>query len=332
MDIVVKPTYACNFKCDFCAACSGKKPTAYLPIKAIVEEVEQVGSVDEIIVNGGDPLMLPPSYYESLLEELSKKGLNPVLSLTTNLYDFYLRPDRWISLFRKEQVRVCTSFQYGGGRRLANGKEYTEEMFRKVFDRYKEKTGEPVMFISVISEENEAKAMKTVELAKELGTMCRLNPLEHSGRSKNYYPLYKMYSIYLDIIDKGWQKYDMGTTSFIDCLMGKQEQCPHGRNSCLQNIRTIEATGVVHTCPSISDDIGDRMFKTQQEEQKEIVKKGFAIKPQCFNCDLFRLCNGCYKYVIDVHSAHDESKHCMGMMAMYDRIREAKAKLENSVY
>lgn len=84
MELIIKPTSRCNFNCNFCSA-------GLLKIKTITRVPSELKQVlftikpNNLIITGGDPLMMPPSYYEELL---TLGDWN--ISFTTNLKDFYL--------------------------------------------------------------------------------------------------------------------------------------------------------------------------------------------------------------------------------------------------
>ena len=88
--------------------------------------------------------------------------------MTSNLKAFYEDHDTWVPLFKNPRVGVCTSFQYGEGRMWDAATPYTEEMFRKVFDKFLSLVGYRLKFISVIGPDNESRALDHLLLAKEL--------------------------------------------------------------------------------------------------------------------------------------------------------------------
>jgi hypothetical protein len=55
--------------------------------------------------------------------------------------------------------------------------------------------------------------MESVLLAKELETTCRVNGVWPQGRSKEFYPFYKMIQFYLDVIDSGLSDYELNISS-----------------------------------------------------------------------------------------------------------------------
>ena len=80
MDLVIKPTRACNFKCSFCS--SNLIPNKKLNLD-VVKDFLLKNDVSTIIVNGGDPLMMPVSYYEELVDFINEHNMNISVSFTT---------------------------------------------------------------------------------------------------------------------------------------------------------------------------------------------------------------------------------------------------------
>ena len=88
----------------------------------------------------------------------------------------------------------------------SNDEPYSEEKFIEVETLFKEKVGYVPMFIAVISNENEQFSMKHLELAKRLGTKCKLNGVLPVGLSKEFFPRWKLLKIWLDAIDQGYRE------------------------------------------------------------------------------------------------------------------------------
>lgn len=146
--------------------------------------------------------MVKPDVYYRLLEMFDGG-----ISLTSNLKNFALKPAEWINLMRHPRIGVCTSFQYGEGRRWDENTVYDEVMFRNVMKMFRDMVGYTPMFISVIGKGNENRALDHVRLAKDLGTKCKLNGVLDLGRSDESYPLYKMIDIWLAVKKEGLEQW-----------------------------------------------------------------------------------------------------------------------------
>lgn len=331
MDLVVKINDKCNFACTFCSSNRISLTHDDLDINKIFEFVTNCNQpVQSIIVNGGDPLMVEPEYYEKLLDWLKEHSPETHVSFTTNLLGFWEEPEKWIDLFNTERenyITVCTSFQYGTGRRLKTGEIFTEDMFRKIYKLFQDTIGVNVPFISVISEENEDTALKTVELAKELETVCRLNPALKSGRTTKPYPFHKIVKIWLDVIDAGLGEYEMSCALLKQVMRGETTECPFN-SRCFETISCLSPDGTQHTCPAIADDILKGVPDCFKGNGHKVPLDYTVIDTaRCYNCSLHGLCNSCMKRIIDIKTTNTVKEHCEGMRQLSGRLM-ALAKQE----
>ena len=327
MDLVVKISDKCNFACDFCSSNMIASSHKELSLDKVTKYLEDHEQVRNIIVNGGDPLCVSPDWYYSLIEWLYKNKYETNISFTTNLWDFYLHPEKWEDLF-KNHVSVCTSFQYGIQRKLATGEVFTEEMFRKIFKMFEERIGYKLKFIAVVNSNNLAYVMDTVKLAKELGTTCRLNPALRSGRTTRPFPFHIMMLQWLTIIEKGYGEYEDNCKLLTDLWNDKDVACPFSNNCGDKEtgIRCMSPDGTVHTCPAIADDIMtgvDDAYLDNSDKQIPFADK--LLKPECPTCRNFKICNSCRKRIQDIHEMGDDwlDEHCQVMKSLIPRMEDA---------
>ena len=333
MDLIIKPTQKCNFCCDFCSSNNiDSSGNNILPLESVYSLLKQ-NNIDSLIINGGDPLMMPPKYYFDIINFIKDNNLNTKLSFTTNLWDFYINPDKWTPLFKNDRVRVATSFQYGNGRKIkpfGNKKTVTifsEEIFTKVMNLFKEKIGYVPIFISVITNDNEDKVIDTVLLAKKLKTKCKINPVVKSGRSSEYYPTWKAYQKYLEIIELGLTEYEFNATILKEVLENKNHTCPYCRN-CWQSIRAIGPNKILHSCGAYEDDYlanikqNKKTYDLINYRPKQILIDHRSLKKDCFACQLFPLCNSCFKRMNDMMEDNAIEDHCSHMKSMIQRFNK----------
>lgn len=319
MDLVIKINDRCNFRCDFCSsneiATNHKDLDIDLVKKFLIEHNPMC-----LIVNGGDPLMVDPNYYWELLKYIENNNLRTTISLTTNLWDFKLHPEKWVELFKHRLIGVCTSFQYGTERKVATGEIYTEELFRETFNLYEKLLGEKLTFIAVINKNNDDTVIKTVELAKELGTICRVNGAVRSGRTTEAYPFYKMVGHYINIIDHGLSEYEMNCKLLMASWNNKTTECPFNIN-CHNEIRCMSPDGTIHNCPSIADDIlkGTHDFFTLSNSKLPFELS--VIHGQCYTCRAYKICNSCTKRIIDIKKGIGAEKHCSEMHVYFGDLK-----------
>ena len=73
MDLIIKPTELCNFKCSFCSSTQlTKEKKNWLKHEQIFEFLTRFPHTKTIIVNGGDPLMMEPEYYWKIIRWLDE--------------------------------------------------------------------------------------------------------------------------------------------------------------------------------------------------------------------------------------------------------------------
>lgn len=321
MELIIKPTEACNFACTFCSSTelteSHKKT---LDLKQIFLFLDRFPETSTIIVNGGDPLMVSPSYYWDILKYIKEKRLKTTLSFTTNLWGFYKNPKLWTKLFRHQRVGVCTSFNYGNTRRITKDRVFTEDIFWEVSNLFLDKIGYRPDFISVITDENEDSAIDNVRLAQKMNVECKLNYAMASGRESKPFLLAKIYKIYLKIIKENLTPWEFNTKELIKSMSQKWTICPRNR-SCDSNIRCLQPDGDYYSCGAFGDDKNYPInFKAEIQGEKILPltqrPELSSLKSDCYSCPLFSLCNGCKKTISDLKSNNLVQQHCDAMKSM----------------
>ena len=322
MDLIVKPTELCNFKCSFCSSSkiTFEDNTATLDLNKIFKFLKRFPDTQTIIVNGGDPLMMKPNYYWKIIEFLDKYDMPASISLTTNLYPFLTKPLKWKELFNHPRVGVATSFQYGGGRLKGDYSEFTEEDFWKCSDAMLEHVGYRPSFIAVIVEENEDTHIKTVELAKKMDVVCKVNYAMASGSQFAPYQLSKIYERYVEIWKAGLSNWEHNTQQMMVRLRGESTICPQTR-TCDSGIRTLQPEGDYYSCGAFGDDLDKDIdfdyemsggFSTPLATDLSLM----SLKNACYTCPMFEICNGCKKTIKDLKQHNMVEDHCKHMKTL----------------
>lgn len=339
MDLIIKPTERCNFKCTFCSSTNITEDKGLeLDHRYIFDFLKRFPETNTIIVNGGDPLMMPPEYYWTIIEHLDTIKSNATISFTTNLWPFYRSPEKWKDLFNHPRLGITTSFQYGGGRLKGDLTEFSEGDFWKVSDAMLKYCGYRPDFISVITKENENLAVKNVELAKKMNVECKLNYAFSSGppvKFKNItmgqqgkpYVLADIYKIYLEIWRKELYPWEYNTKQMMKRLRGNATTCPQNRN-CDDGIRTLQPSGDYYSCGAFGDDKEYAINFKKEMQDKKIFPLRFqpelqSLKNDCFTCPMFQICNGCRKTIKDLKNYNLVEKHCSAMKVLAPDILEA---------
>ena len=326
MDLIIKPTEACNFKCTFCSSTNltdDKKKR--LDLDKVSAFLDRYPGTQTIIVNGGDPLMVHPNYYFTIIDEIEKRNLKTNLSFTTNLWGFYKNPDLWTPLFQHERVGVGTSFNYGTTRRITEGQVYTEDIFWKVSDLFLDKIGYRPPFISVITDENLDSAIDNVLLAKKMGVECKLNYALASGDQKSSLLKGKIYNIYLDIIDQGLSDWEYNSKQLLRLKDSKVTSCPLNRE-CDEGIRCLQPDGDYYSCGAFGDDkaypidFHNEVVLGNKELPLKYSFELMFLKEECSTCPLFNICNGCKKTISDIKRNDHVEAHCLEMQKNMTRL------------
>lgn len=339
MDLIIKPTEKCNFKCTFCSSTKiTEDKTAELDHQYIFDFLKRFPETRTIIVNGGDPLMMKPEYYWTIIDHLDEIGSEASISLTTNLWPFYKNPEKWVDLFAHPRVGVTTSFQYGGGRLKGDLSEFTEADFWEVSNAMYDWLGYRPDFISVITDENKHDAIKNVELAKKMGVECKLNYAMSSGPPVMFkgirmgqegkpFLLADIYEIYIEIWKRGLAPWEFNTKQMMSRLNGAATCCPQNRE-CDSGIRTLQPSGDYYSCGAFGD---DRLYPIDFQAEMS----GATIKPlrhefelqtmteDCYTCPMFQICNGCKKTIKDHKDYGLTVTHCRKMKTLAEDIIRA---------
>ena len=318
MDLIIKPTELCNFKCTFCSSTKLVEDKASkLDLIKIYQFLDRFPETKTIIVNGGDPLMMDPQYYREIIKYCDDNNLPANVSLTTNLWPFYKNPKKWMDVFQNPRVGIATSFQYGGGRLKGDYSIFTEEDFWNCSNAVLEHCGYRPSFIAVITEENEDSVIKTVELAKKMDVVCKVNYAMASGEQDKPYMLAKIYYQYVKIWQAGLAEWEHNTQQMMNRLRGEATICPLTR-TCDSHIRTIQPEGDYYSCGAFGDD------KEKAIDWDFEMNGGFAtpladsfelnsLKKGCYTCPMFQICNGCKKTIKDLKKHNMVEEHCYNM-------------------
>lgn len=319
MELIIKPTERCNFSCTFCSSPKlAQSQTAQIKLEQIFQFLDRFPNTNTIIINGGDPLMMPPQYYFKILDYIEQRGMETTLAFTTNLWAFYKNPKIWKDLFRHRLVGVTTSFNYGETRRVTPEQNYTEELFWKVSDLFLSEIGYRPDFISVINEENYDTALDNVYLAKKMDVECKLNYAMASGHQSKPFLKGKIYRTYLDIIKLGLSQWEYNAKQLLRKSHVLKTTCPLNRE-CDSNIRCLQPDGDYYSCGAFGDDkefpINFEMEMYSDQIQRPLSNQFelHSMKADCLTCPLFSICNGCRKTIRDVKRHGMVEEHCSEM-------------------
>ena len=309
MELIAKVTSRCDMACTFCSA--SKLGLDDLTPEVVADAAKKT-KAQNIIILGGEALCLGVDYYYKLLE------LTDIpLSFTTNLKDFYLHPDTWAPLFKNPRVSVCTSFNYGSSRLFDKNTVYTEDMFKKTMKLFEEKVGYVPPFIAVFDENNISTWRKHIELAKELGTKCRLNNAMKFGRQGKYFPRAEMFKIWVQLAKEGLGDYEVNVSERSRGI------CPiNSCGLCRSTIRVVQKRNgkiIYHDCDDRSNALCAPLDEDDVASEPIIAHSKTPLRFECYQCQLYNICNGCSS---NAEQIEDVQTYCNTMKSLENDIVE----------
>ena len=311
MLMIVRVTSRCNFKCDFCSASAleGKD----LSVDAVVSAVKKFNPTS-ITFEGGDPLVMPPSYYEELFPKLLAFNPKLELAMTTNLWNWYKNPEKW-RVLTDYDVHLCTSFQYGGKRKITDSRPLTEEIFLDMVTKWRELTHKSLGFIAVIDKDNADTVMQTVKFAKRNKLMCKVNPCFVSGRADASYPWDLMLDHYAQIVEAGLAYWEDNSYQLCKLMLNDLElmMCPIVPD-CEKAFVVLNPDGSIHHCSTdVTTNGEENIIKFYRRETP-------VISEDCLTCDWFKFCNTCRVYRKEYASFYSQD-YCARVDCALSRIK-----------
>jgi radical SAM protein with 4Fe4S-binding SPASM domain len=189
----------------------------------------------------------------------------------------------------------------------------------------------------VIVEDNEDTHIKTVELAKKMDVVCKVNYAMASGSQSAPYQLSKIYERYVEIWKAGLSDWEHNTQQMMVRLRGESTICPQTR-TCDSGIRTLQPEGDYYSCGAFGDDLDKAIdfdyemsggFSTPLATDLSLM----SLKNACYTCPMFEICNGCKKTIKDLKQHNMVEDHCKHMKTLaLDIIKANNIKLEPTHY
>ena len=193
LQVIVKPTSACNAKCTYCSATA--------QARGGVLRAEQLGALFEpfakwlrdrpherlsFVWHGGEPMLLGPSYYETAQAEQERLFGDDVARVRNQMQtNLTLIDESWVPILTSFiDGGMSTSFDFVDGvRDLRNGMPLPEVWMRAV--DVCRKAGIPIGVVYVVHRQSLPLAAPIFHFFKNMGSdvRVRLNPLYAAGRA-----------------------------------------------------------------------------------------------------------------------------------------------------
>ncbi len=333
--LILKVTSKCNFACTFCSSPSLSEDfNDELSLDRVYQYLKRYPQTTTIIINGGDPLCTEPEWYWELIKHLEYNNYPANISMTTNLWDYWLRPSKWLELFKHSRVSIATSFQYGNKRKIHRNRVFEEKDFIAISDKFLADIGYRPDFLAVIDEDNIHRVVDTVRLAKYLDVEAKVNYANASGRQGKPFPLSLIYEKYIEIAREGLAQWEFNTKQMLNRLNAIPTSCPL-LSKCDEHIRVLHPDGKYFTCGAFADDL-----EYEVDFNSEVLEKGKvqtplqkdpnlrALKSECFTCPMFQICNGCSKHVKDLKRSGQVESHCVKMKSIANDITQLTSEFD----
>ncbi|NLE59808.1 MAG: radical SAM protein [Planctomycetes bacterium] len=322
MEIILKPTEACNGTCVYCSADGTLGKRKILPR-------DQLGRLFDIFAkwlrgddrrnlrflwHGGEPMLCGPDYYAEIMQQ-QQRAFGDHLDRIRNAMqsNLSLVDERWVPLLRdllKDQA-IGTSFDIVDGvRGLAGGKNLREIWVRAV-SRLR-RAGIRVGVVYVAHRKSLDRAAHIYRFFRNIGLHVRVNPLYKEGRadSGQSQPLWitaDQYGQFLVDLCNLWRADRMRWSimplmEWYRAWKGHSRLCCDSRGMCHTSHLGINPDGAVFGCGRQSDHGANKLgniFEAdldemlRQREQGPLAGRSSGLRDGfCRDCRFWELCHG----------------------------------------
>lgn len=310
--LILDTTYNCNFACKFCSV-SHKQKQQSMTSKQVIDYIDKYkpGSIEFF---GGEPLLMPASFYEDIISYIDENALNIELLMTSNLIPFYKNPSKWKDILSR--IDVCTSFQLDDARCFKDGSVYSLNDFIKVFELYKKTFDKPLVFLSVINNKNISSVDKLIDLAKRLDTKVKLLRYIDSFSIEKNFQFSKYFSLLINLILKQSNEYEIASNQLLNALHGQTDSCPFFL--CKNMFKCIAPNGQVSTCSWYHHSVMQKKYNSKLEADISLDAPA-VINAKCYQCKCFQFCNSCaiVRQEVSALSKQERDTHCNVMLSSY---------------
>lgn len=319
--VIAKPTRECNASCSYCSAPpeSGEH-WSFNDFKRYFDRVRPALS-DKCnwIWHGGEPTLLPPSFFVSCYEYAKQFIPGIKFCIQTNLLNYSTR--RWKSIFHDIfGGRISTSYDPISNSRILNGSsELYSETFKRRLGQVVTDGFKPLVITVIGKDDAETVKEYTYGAINENNIDVRLNYMYPAGRAFNANSIItpKDYGdLLIDVFDKwveeGAKNELVPVSQMLDAVTRRHvNRCPWTRD-CASGFLSITPTGDVYTCGTLTDlgdeslsygnlnDIPDDTLSIStgiyqllaSDAAKTISARKYTLPRDCLTCAHFKECQG----------------------------------------
>jgi len=322
MEIIIKPTEACNGTCVYCSADGSLGKLKILP-------QDRLGRLFDIFVewmragdrrnlrflwHGGEPMLCGPDYYLEIMRQQQRAFGTDITRVRNAMQsNLSLVDDRWIPVLRdllKDQA-IGTSFDIVDGvRGLAGGKDLRQIWVRAV--NMLRQANIRVGVVYVAHRKSLDGAGDIYRFFRNIGLHVRVNPLYREGRAGDEasQPLWitaDEYGRFLVDLCEIWRADDMRCSvmplmEWYRAWKGSSRLCCDSRGMCHTSHLGINPDGAVFGCGRQSDHRANLLGNIFEDNLDELLRRreqgALADRSQrlregfCRDCRFWHLCHG----------------------------------------
>lgn len=307
INTLIKPTQNCNLRCKYCFHEKYGYSNDLLDIKKLKKYIDLLSSNYDyinLVWHGGEPLLVPLSYYEEIYNYCKEKKVQIKYSIQTN---GTLLSQENIDFFRSNNTDIGLSFDG-----LKN--EYTRSATKMILNSIKllQKNDYYPGAIMVVNQSNVNNLIEEYEYFKSLNLGMKINPMFNDGAACENYNLYldidnyikKFVDLFIYWANDANSNISISTFEELLSLIVNEHSrvCTH--NSCLGKWLCLNTDGMIYPCDRLCTSeykLGDVENISSIEEvfastnflrllEKSVIRRTECIK----NCEYYKNCySGC---------------------------------------
>lgn len=251
INTLIKPTHSCNLRCSYCFHEKYGYTNEILEMQKLKKYIELLSDkyhYINLVWHGGEPLMVPLSYYEEIYDFCKKQDANFIFSIQTN---GVLLDQQKIDFFKKNNTSIGLSFDG-----LKNG--ITRGQTNKVLDNIKllQLNGCYPGAILVVNSSNVHNLIEEYKYFNSLNLGMKINQMFNDGAAKinnsfelnpddyinNFIELFKYWAN-----DKTCS-INLSTCEELIHLILNEHSGVCTFNSCLGNWLCLDSDGIIYPC------------------------------------------------------------------------------------
>ena len=305
INVIVKPTDACNLRCKYCYNSSSHYSNEILSLERFAKLLKLLSASCDcisLIWHGGEPMMCGLEYFQKVMELEEESFQNTNIPIENSIQTNGTLIDKhWISFFKKHSFKVGISFD---GIHNESYRQQSEKTLQAIGLMQKEKV--PFGCIAVVADDN-YDLLENYRYFAEKQLHFTFSPMFAEGNAVSLQPLSveKYTEQCIQLFDHWlYDKSGVNIRLFSDCismLLGSHTRtCSHG--SCLGKWLSISADGVLSNCGRDTmkqfafgtiDEMDDIAEAYHSDGFRQLLVGSIARRKKCMeSCPYFKYCEG----------------------------------------